>query len=170
MGQSDNTIRRGAAGPAPGGFICVAAGGMIDTPRGPVPVEALRQGDVVRTQGHDVTALTRVTAQRVDGRGAYAPVMIRAGVLGVRRDLFVAPGQALHFTGWHARTAFGVNAMTMTAAALAERKLAQVAKAGDVVYVFLETGANRAIMAQGLACAPAATQPDAATRALARAA
>lgn len=66
------------------GFVCFAAGSLIDTPQGARPVEALRQGDLVDTLDHGPQPILWTGARRVLPRGANRAYRIMAGALGGR--------------------------------------------------------------------------------------
>jgi hypothetical protein len=91
-------------------ITCFAAGTLIATARGEVPIEALRVGDLVVTM-HGGTRLrpivwighTRVDIARQTDRSKAAPILIRAGALadGVpHRDLRVSPEHAMFLDGY----------------------------------------------------------------------
>ncbi|MCD1624483.1 MAG: Hint domain-containing protein [Paracoccaceae bacterium] len=73
------------------GVPCFALGTRIDTPDGPKPVEDLRAGDMVMTLDAGVQPVIWTGSRTVCGRGEDAPVLIKAGALGNRADLFVSP-------------------------------------------------------------------------------
>ena len=78
---------------------CFTAGTLIDTARGPRPVESLRAGDLVVTRDRGPrplrwTGARRLTARMLDIAPNLRPVRIRAGALGPGlpgRDLTVSP-------------------------------------------------------------------------------
>ncbi|WP_176804950.1 Hint domain-containing protein [Paracoccus isoporae] len=78
---------------------CFVAGTLIDTARGPRPVETLRAGDLVVTRDRGVRPLCwagrrMLSAQHLRLAPHLRPVRIRAGALGPglpARDLFVSP-------------------------------------------------------------------------------
>ena len=78
---------------------CFTAGTLIETPAGPVPVETLAAGDVVRTLDHGDVALHWIgsrflCALELIARPKLQPVRIPAGALGKDspvRDLVVSP-------------------------------------------------------------------------------
>ena len=70
--------------------VCFAAGTLITTARGLVPVEALRVGMRVQTVDNGMQRLHWIGRQRVHGLGADAPIEIGAGVLGNTRALTVS--------------------------------------------------------------------------------
>lgn len=78
------------------GVICFAAGTLILTPGGEVPVETLRPGDAVVTRDNGVQRLTWVGEKALDATDLarqpwLRPVLIRAGSFGATRDLVVSP-------------------------------------------------------------------------------
>lgn len=90
-------------------IVCFAEGTRILTPRGEVPVETLRAGDLVVTPlaSHRVQPLTWVGHRHIDcttarDRRDVAPVLLRAGALGPgmpARDLRVSPEHAFLLDG-----------------------------------------------------------------------
>lgn len=86
-----------AAGNTDIGFVtltitpCFVAGTRIDTPRGPVPVELLRPGDLVRTRDHGPRPLRWLGLSTRRAAGADAPVCIAAGALGLHDALELSP-------------------------------------------------------------------------------
>ena len=70
---------------------CFVAGTLIDTPRGPVPVEMLRPGDMVRTRDHGPQPLRWLGLSTRRAAGADAPVRIAAGALGPHGALELSP-------------------------------------------------------------------------------
>ncbi|NRB00571.1 MAG: Hint domain-containing protein [Rhodobacteraceae bacterium] len=79
--------------------VCFAAGTLIDTPHGPVPVEDLRPGDLVLTRDNGPQPLTWVgqqelTAAQLASAPRLQPFLIPAGALGPDEpttDLIVSP-------------------------------------------------------------------------------
>jgi hypothetical protein len=70
---------------------CFVAGTLIDTPRGAVPVEALRVGDRVLTRDHGPQPLRWVGVSTRRAAGADAPVRLAAGALGGHAGLELSP-------------------------------------------------------------------------------
>lgn len=71
--------------------VCFTPGTLIATPRGPRLVESLMPGDLVQTRDNGAQPVQWVFGRAVAGTGRNAPVCIRAGVLGNRRDLLLSP-------------------------------------------------------------------------------
>ncbi|PKP79611.1 MAG: 2,3,4,5-tetrahydropyridine-2,6-carboxylate N-succinyltransferase [Alphaproteobacteria bacterium HGW-Alphaproteobacteria-2] len=76
---------------------CFVRGTRIETPGGEVAVEALAVGDLVNTLDDGPRPVRWVGRRRVAAEGRFAPVRIREGALGVRRDLWVSPQQVDYF-------------------------------------------------------------------------
>lgn len=88
---------------------CFVAGTLIATPRGEVPVDSLRPGDLVLTLDHGAQPILWIGRRRMHfGRKAHPhrPVRIAAGAMGPglpRTDLLVSPQHRLLVTGPAAR-------------------------------------------------------------------
>lgn len=67
--------------------VCIAAGTLIATRRGPKPVEDLAAGDRLQTCDNGYAPVRWVGRWRVNGMGASAPVRFAPGVLGNDRAL-----------------------------------------------------------------------------------
>ncbi|MFT4706333.1 MAG: hypothetical protein ACJAXK_002283 [Yoonia sp.] len=86
---------------------CFTPGTAIATPRGEVPVEALKVGDKVFTRDNGIQVISWVggrtlSASDLKKTPKYQPVMVRAGALGPNlpeTDLLVSPNHRLLMTG-----------------------------------------------------------------------
>ncbi|MHA6324007.1 Hint domain-containing protein [Roseivivax sp. CAU 1753] len=77
------------------GIVCFTQGTLIQTPRGSLPIESLRPGDLVSTLDNGPQPIAWIGARRVDTDELVAdrslrPVLIPGGVLGAERDLCVS--------------------------------------------------------------------------------
>lgn len=90
-----------------GVIICFARGAMIKTDRGEVAVEHLEAGDRVVTRDHDLQPVRWIGSRRVEGRGRFAPIRIKAGALSNDSDLCVSPQHRMLLDGWKAELLFG---------------------------------------------------------------
>lgn len=82
------------------GIPCFTAGTLIDTPSGPVAVEALRPGDLVITRDNGPqplrwSAMRRLTQAELAANPRLTPVEIAAGAVGNDRRLDVSPQHAV---------------------------------------------------------------------------
>lgn len=78
---------------------CFTQGTLIDTIDGPRAIETLKAGDLVWTLDDGFQPLRWVGSKQVVGIGDLAPVLFRAGALGVDRDLLVSPNHRMYLTG-----------------------------------------------------------------------
>lgn len=86
------------------GIPCFTPGTLIETVSGPVPVDALRPGDLVRTMDHGYRPIRWVGCRQLDADDLMAhpnlrPVIIRKGALGNRRRICVSPQHAFLLNG-----------------------------------------------------------------------
>ncbi|MEJ8574072.1 Hint domain-containing protein [Microbaculum marinum] len=87
-------------------YVCFAAGTLIRTPRGDVPVEALAEGDVVVTASGEQRPIRWVGSRSVDCRRSADPrqawpVRVSADAFGrglPERDLWLSPAHAVQVT------------------------------------------------------------------------
>ena len=134
------------------GFIqlaCFAAGTQIDTPDGPVPVEALREGQPVLTAAGTSRPIRWIGRRRIDLRRHPNPVLARpirilAGALAPslpRRDLFVSPDHALLIGGNLLPARLLVNGATIR----------QECDCQSVTYYHVELDSHDLLLAEGAA-------------------
>jgi hypothetical protein len=129
---------------------CYAEGTRILTPGGEVPIEDLREGDLVVTVMDGATAPVRwkgwrrVQPMRHRRPEAVQPVRIRAGAFGSGRphaDLLVSPDHAIYVDGVLVPARLLLNGVTIVQADVTE-----------ITYFHLELPEHAVILAQGLAC------------------
>ncbi|MEM6940019.1 MAG: Hint domain-containing protein [Pseudomonadota bacterium] len=82
------------------GVVCFAAGTLILTDRGEVPVERLRAGDRIATYDNGFQPLAMLASRRLGSDALAAnprlePIEIKAGALGFERSLIVSPQHAM---------------------------------------------------------------------------
>jgi len=129
---------------------CFTRGTLIETVGGPVPVEGLRAGMLLRTydgQARPVRALLRRT---VDGSGALAPVCIGAGALGNARALSVSPAHRILIDDWRAEILFGQDEVLVSAVNLLRGDLIYRAPVAKVTYFHIVMDAHEVIFAEGI--------------------
>jgi hypothetical protein len=150
------------APPFPTDTVCFLAGTLIATPRGEVPIDTIRTGDLVLTadgRAVPVLWLGRQTVSTVFSMDENRrPVVIQAGALSQglpRRDLRVTSGHALVFDGVLVNASALVNGTSI--------RYMSMADLGDTFTVFhIETTDHEIIVAEG---APTETFIDNVTRA-----
>ncbi len=86
---------------------CFVRGSQIVSADGPVRVEDLKAGDMVRCVDGGLQQLRWVGHRKVAATGSFAPVRIRKGALGNTSDLLVSPQHRILLSGWRAELVFG---------------------------------------------------------------
>jgi hypothetical protein len=128
---------------------CFTPGAMILTPGGERPVEALRPGDLVVTKDRGARPLLWAGARTVCGRGEFAPILIRAGALGNRRDLLVSPQHRMILKGWRAELHAGRPEMLVAAVHLVDGRKVLRAPCARVTYVHFMLDGHEIVFAEG---------------------
>jgi len=132
--------------------VCFAAGTLIETPRGPVPVEMLEPGDAVLTLDHGAVPVLWV-GRRVTqfGHGAHRhhPVRIAAGAMGgglPHADLLVSPQHRLLVAG----RGHPAGALAKAKGLCQRPGIAQDNRCTSIVYVQLLLPQHGLLFANGL--------------------
>ncbi|MGD1926098.1 MAG: Hint domain-containing protein [Paracoccaceae bacterium] len=99
-------------------FICFASGTLIETAAGPVPVEDLCPGDLIRTGDNGYKKLNWIGMRDVAAGGSMTPVRIERGALGNTRDLVVSPQHRILLGNAMAELLFGAAEILVPAKAL----------------------------------------------------
>lgn len=135
---------------SPPDFPCYLAGTLIETDIGPLPIEVLREGDLVKTQDHGMQPLLWVGKSKIDGSGAHAPINIPAGALGNYRDLLVSPQHRMLQHSWEAEMMFGCAEHFVPAHALVGSRGISVAPRKNATYCHLLCQNHEIIFAEGI--------------------
>jgi hypothetical protein len=131
-------------------LACFVAGTLIETTRGPVVVEDLREGDVLLTAAGGQRAIRWIGWRRLDLRehpkpALAQPIRIHRDAFGPdlpRRDLLVSPDHALFVDGVLVPARLLVNGATITREADWHR---------PITYYHVELDAHDVLLAEGLA-------------------
>jgi hypothetical protein len=86
---------------------CFTAGTLIETEQGPLPIEALEPGMMIRTYDNGLQALRWIGHSRVPVTAATAPIRFAKGQFGAEADLWVSPNHRMLVTGQFAELLFG---------------------------------------------------------------
>ena len=129
---------------------CFVKGTLIATPTGPLPIEALKPGDLVETLDHGPLPLRWIGARTVDGQGDFAPVLIRAGALGNRRDLRVSPQHRMQIDDWRAALWFGAPRVLVAAQHLINGTTIRRAPTCRVTYLHMLFDHHAIVLAEGI--------------------
>ncbi len=131
-------------------FPCYVAGTLIETDTGPMPVETLRAGDLVKTVDHGLQPLLWTGTSKVNGTGDTAPIHIPAGALGNYRDLWVSPQHRMLQKSWQAEVLFGDAEHFVPARALVGLKGISQHPRASVTYCHLLCPQHEVIFAEGI--------------------
>lgn len=131
--------------------ICYDRGTLIDTDRGPRPVESLRPGDRVRTLDNGFCPVRWVGGRHVIGVGIFAPVEIAAGVLGATARLRVSQQHRILVAGPRAELLFGDPEVFVPAVHLVDGHRVRMIGRTRVQYFHLLLDRHEVILANGLA-------------------
>ncbi|PRY24930.1 Hint domain-containing protein [Aliiruegeria haliotis] len=138
--------------------ICFAAGTMIDTPHGPVAVEALQPGDKVLTRDSGALPILWTGQRHFTGKHLHlaphlAPIRIRAGALGPgspANDLLVSPQHRVAIENWRCETLFGEASVLAPAKALCDDCNVTIEGSADgVTYCHLLLESHELVRANG---------------------
>ena len=139
--------------------ICFVRGTLIDTPKGPVPIECLIIGDEVTTADGGTAEVRWIAERRMNQaelllEPQYRPVCIRAGQMGAgkpRRDLWLSPQHRVLFRGWQAELLFRETEVLFPAISFARFGAPSMGAEGGVDYFHLMFEQHEVIRAEGLA-------------------
>lgn len=90
-----------------GPVATIAPGSVVETPDGPVPIEMVRSGQVVRTADGEEAQVRWVGSQVLPARGRHAPLTVRQPYYGLRYDLVLACDQKIRMKGSKVEYLFG---------------------------------------------------------------
>ena len=128
---------------------CFTPGALILTPDGERPVEALRPGDLVTTRDRGAQRVIWAGAETVPGTGDTAPVLIRAGAMGNRRDLLLSPQHRMLVRGWRAELYAGLSEALVAAVHLVNGRTMLRAPCAAVTYVHFMLERHEIVFAEG---------------------
>ncbi|PTX55831.1 Ca2+-binding RTX toxin-like protein [Litoreibacter ponti] len=136
---------------------CFTTGTMIATPRGEVPIEALREGDRVITRDNGMQEIRWIGRKEV-GRTALRaaphlrPVLVRAGSLGhglPERDLLLSPNHRVLLMNERVDMLFDEREVLSSAKHLCTREGVDVVDASGVVYWHILFDSHEVILSNG---------------------
>ena len=131
------------------GPVCFTPGALILTPGGERPVEDLRPGDLVTTRDRGPQPVRWVGSETVAGTGETAPVLIRAGAFGNRRDLLVSPQHRMLVRGWRAELFAGQPEVMVAAVHLVNGRTVVRAPCAEVTYIHFMCDRHEIVYAEG---------------------
>lgn len=117
-----------------------------------VPIETLKPGDRVLTRDHGAQPLRWLGQARLRAEGAFAPVVIDAGVLGNPAPLSVSPHHRLFLYRREARAVAGAAELLVEARHLADGNRIRRAPGAWAEYFALAFDQHEVIYAEGVPC------------------
>ncbi|MGH1578399.1 Hint domain-containing protein [Planktotalea sp.] len=115
--------------------VCFASGTEISTTKGEVAIEDLQIGDLVMTRDNGFQEVRWIGSKTVDGRGRFAPILIREGALGNSCDLRVSPQHRMLLVGWPTEVLFGENEVLVAAKMLINDASIRPAPCDEITYI-----------------------------------
>jgi len=128
---------------------CFAAGTLIETDRGCVPIEEICVGDLVQTLDRGLQPVRWHGTRTVVGTGHLAPIRFAAGEMDTERALFVSPNHKMLVTGWRAEMFFGDSEVLVAAKDLVNHDTICRVPHRHVTYHHLMFDAHEIIFAEG---------------------
>ncbi|NKX43993.1 Hint domain-containing protein [Roseicyclus persicicus] len=131
--------------------ICFVRGTLILTENGYVPVEDLREGDILITLDHGPQPIRWIASSQTMAFGSHAPVRIRRGKFGNARDLWVSQQHRMLVADWRSDFFFGLNEVLCSAKHLVDDKDVEIVTGGVVEYFHVMLDRHEIIFAEGTA-------------------
>ncbi len=132
-----------------GTVVCFADGTLIETVKGPRPIEELTEGDMVLTRDAGFQPVRWIGRTVVTALGDLAPIVLKKGVLGNTRDLVVSPQHAVLLSDWRAEVFFGEEQILIRAVDLLGHDGVFRRPGGQVQYHHVLLDAHHLIRAEG---------------------
>lgn len=130
-------------------FPCFAKGTLIETETGPVAIDTLCVGDLVKTMDNGLQPIRWIGQRTISGRAEMAPILIRAGALGNFRDLRVSPQHRMLLNDWRSEMYFGEEQVFSAAKHLVNDKTITRAPCDEVTYVHMSFDRHEVVFAEG---------------------
>lgn len=133
----------------PPAIPCFAAGTLIRTARGEVPVEKIRPGERLQTLDNGFQPVVWVGKRSVCGLGSMAPVRIEANTMGNRRRLLVSPQHRMLCQNWATQLVTGESESFAAAVHLVNGRTIRRVRRPMITYVHLLCEHHEVILAEG---------------------
>lgn len=116
------------------GVPCFVEGTLIRTTRGVIPVENLREGDLVQTRDNGLRVIVWIGSKKTAALGNLAPIRIEKSVLQNDRALWLSPNHRVLYVDWKAELMFGEKEMLRTAKSMLGTEGVRQVEGGKVEY------------------------------------
>ena len=131
------------------GIPCFTRGTSLRTPKGEVPIESLRIGDLVTTADHGDQPIRWIGSRKVAAIGKLAPVLIAANTLGNTRRLLVSQQHRMLLSNWRSQLLFGEEEVLVAAKHLVNGHSIRVIQGSEVEYFHVLFDHHEIIFAEG---------------------
>lgn len=128
---------------------CFTSGTLITTQSGDRPIDDLRVGDLVLTADQGYQPIRWIGSSTHPAKGNKAPILIREGALGNKRDLRVSPQHRMLLQGWQAELLFGEVDVLVAAKSLINDQSIRRVEGGQVTYFHILFDSHQIIWAEG---------------------
>lgn len=129
--------------------VCFTTGTLIITEHGQVPIETLREGDMILTRDNGFQPLRWIGKRAVNISSANAPVLFAANTLGNSQDLIVSPNHRMLFRPPQAQLYFQDTEVLVAAKNLHRLPGVRRITRGKVTYVHILFDRHELVYANG---------------------
>ncbi len=129
---------------------CFVRGTEIETENGPVPIESLKAGDLLRTVDNGFQPLRWVGNRRVAAKGDFAPIRFNTGALGNDKPLRVSQQHRVMLSGWRAELFFGQPEVLASAKSLVNGDTIIREVGGEVEYFHILFDQHELVYSAGI--------------------
>lgn len=130
--------------------ICMAAGTLVETPKGLVPVEQIAVGDLVHTRDHGVQTVRWHGKREVLSLASFQAVRFETGAIGNTRPLVLSQQHRVLVEGWQAQLMFGEDEILVSAVHLVNGKTIRLLKKAEITYHHLLLDSHAVICTEGV--------------------
>lgn len=130
---------------------CFVRGTKIETKRGEIAVEALIEGDLIRTLDHGFQPIRWIGSTKATAMGERAPVLFKKDSIGNSEDLYVSPWHRIRVAGWQAEVLFGRDELLVAANYLVNGSTIVRAPAEKVEYFHIMFDRHEIVFSNGAA-------------------
>lgn len=129
---------------------CFVRGTEIEGAAGPVAVEQLQVGDLLRTVDNGLQPVRWIGSRTVAAKGNLAPIRFGKGALGNDAPLLVSPQHRMLLSGWRAELYFGQPEVLAPAKSLINGDTIARAVGGEVEYFHIMFDQHELIYSAGI--------------------
>ena len=130
--------------------LCFGKGTRILTKTGQVPVENLKEGDLVRTYDNGLQPIRWIGRMECEATGNLAPIHFSPGAIGNYRPLVLSPQHRVVIEGWQVEVLFGEAQALAPALYLIDGKKITQRSGGKVEYFHLMFDRHEIIFSEGI--------------------